>query len=106
MFDLQADPGSVYLYRREPRSVAKRLGIDMTRFDNIELIPIIFSMSFRDPGGYFIATTVQMRHGDVLFVANAAQVEITKFTNFLNTIMSTTSNAIALREQIKLTKDR
>jgi polysaccharide biosynthesis/export protein len=103
LFDLQADPGSVFLYRRQPREVARKLGVDLERFPG-DLVPVIFTISFRDPGGYFIATTVQMRHGDVLFVANAAQVEITKFTNFLNTIMGTTSNAISLRDQIRNTR--
>jgi polysaccharide export outer membrane protein len=107
LFDLQADPGSVFLYRREPREVAQKLGVDMERFGpDQQLIPVIFSISFRDPGGYFTATTVQMRNGDVVFVANAPQVEVTKFLVYLNTIMGTASNAISLREQIKTTIKR
>lgn len=105
LFDLQADPGSVFLYRREPREVAQKLGVDVKNFTT-ELIPVIFSISFRDPGGYFTATTVQMRNGDVIFVANAPQVEVTKFLTYLNTIMGTASNGIALREQVKNTLSR
>ncbi len=105
LFDLQADPGSVFLYRREPREVAKKLGVDLSRFQG-DLVPVIFSISFRDPGGYFIASKVQMRHGDVLFVANAASVEVTKFLQFINVIMATGSNGISLREQIKDTVRR
>ena len=74
LFDLQADPAAVFLYRREPREVAKLLGADVERFQG-ELVPVIFHMSFRDPGGYFTATKVQMRHGDVIFVANSTSVE-------------------------------
>ena len=33
LFDGQADPGSVFLYRREPREVAEALGIDCSRFE-------------------------------------------------------------------------
>jgi polysaccharide export outer membrane protein len=105
LFDLQADPAAVFLYRREPREVARLLGADVERFTT-ELVPVIFHMSFRDPGGYFTATKVQMRHGDVIFVANSTSVEITKFTDFLNTLMSTTSNGVALREQVKATRNR
>ena len=105
LIDTQADPGSVFLYRSEPRHVAEQLGVDVTRFEG-DIVPVVFSVSFRDPGGYFLATKLQMRNADVIFVANAESVEITKFTTFLNTIMSTTSNGIALREQIKATKDK
>jgi polysaccharide export outer membrane protein len=105
LVDGQADPGSVFLYRREPREVAKALGADVSAFQG-ELIPVIFSVSFRDPGGYFLGTKMQMRNGDVIFVANAAAVEVTKFLVFLEVIMATTSDAVALREQIKATEHR
>jgi len=66
LVDVQADPASVYLYRLEPREVAQELGVHVENFPG-ELIPVIFSISFRDPGGYFLATNVQMRNQDVLF---------------------------------------
>jgi polysaccharide export outer membrane protein len=99
LFDLQADPGSVFLYRREPREVAARLGVDVSKFDS-ELIPIILSVSFRDPGGYFLATKVQMRNQDIIFVANAAAVEVTKFLEFLNIIMQTGANGVNLTSDV------
>jgi polysaccharide export outer membrane protein len=92
--DVQGDPGSVFLYRAEPREVAERLGIDMTPFEGWRSIPVIFSVSFRDPGGYFLATNVNMRHDDVIFVANAQSVEVTKFLQYLNVIMATGKNGI------------
>jgi polysaccharide biosynthesis/export protein len=98
LVDIQAQPGSVFLYRREPRDVAAALGVDVNSFKD-ELIPVIFSTSFRDPGGYFLATKLQMRNQDVLFVANAEAVEVTKFLAFLNVIMNTSSNAMSLATQ-------
>ena len=94
--DVQGDPGSVFLYRAEPYEVAEKLGVDMTPFEGWRRVPVIFSVSFRDPGGYFLASTVNMRHDDVLFVANAQSVEVTKFLNYLNVIMATGSNGINL----------
>jgi polysaccharide export outer membrane protein len=94
VLDVQADPGSVFVYRPEPREVAEKLGVDLTPYENWPLIPIIFSVSFRDPGGYFLATSMNMRHDDVLFVANAQSVEVTKFLQYLNVIMSTTTNGV------------
>ena len=103
LIDGQADPGSVFLYRSEPRHVAEQLGADVTKFQG-DIVPVIFSVNFQDPGGYFLATQLQMRNADVLFIANAQAVEITKFATFLNTVMSTTSNGISLRDQIHTTR--
>lgn len=94
--DVQGEPGSVFLYRPEPREVAERLGVDLTPFEGWKVIPVIFSVSFRDPGGYFLAANMNMRHDDVLFVANAKSVEVTKFLQYLNVGMGTVSNGVNL----------
>ncbi|WP_213769877.1 polysaccharide biosynthesis/export family protein [Bradyrhizobium sp. dw_78] len=95
LVDVQADPASVYLYRLEPREVAQQLGVGVEKFTG-ELIPVIFTISFRDPGGYFLATNVQMRNQDVLFIANSPSVDVTKFLNYLNVMMATANNGIVL----------
>ena len=85
LLDVQADPGSVFLYRREPRELAERLGVDCSKMDG-PTVPVVYSVSFSDPAGYFLATRFQMRNKDVLFVANAQSVEITKFTQFISAL--------------------
>src|SRR5262249_20581054 len=42
LVDVQADPGSVFLYRLEPRELAAMLGVDVNRFSG-ELVPVIFN---------------------------------------------------------------
>ena len=91
LLDLQADPGSVFLYRREPRALAEKLGVDCSKFDG-PTVPVVYSVSFADPAGYFLATRVQMHNKDVIFVANAQSVEITKFATFANTVISVPNN--------------
>jgi polysaccharide export outer membrane protein len=91
LLDAQADPASVYLFRREPREVAQALGADVSRFPG-QTVPVVFNVSFHDPAGYFLSTKVQMRNGDIVFVANAASVEVTKFVTFVNNIVSTVGN--------------
>jgi polysaccharide biosynthesis/export protein len=93
LLDLNADPGSVFLYRREPRDLAERLGVDCSKMDGLT-VPIVYSVSFADPGGYFLATRVQMRNKDVVFAANAQAVEITKFAAFANTLISVPANVV------------
>jgi polysaccharide biosynthesis/export protein len=88
LLDVQADPGSVFLYRREPRALAEKLGVDCSKMDG-PTVPVVYSVSFSDPAGYFLATKMQMRNKDVIFVANAQSVEITKFTQFVSAIATT-----------------
>lgn len=93
LLDIQADPGSVFLYRREPRELAEKLGVDCSKMDG-PTVPIVYSVSFADPAGYFLATRMQMHNKDVIFAANAESVEITKFTQFLNALITTTNNGL------------
>jgi len=90
LLDVQADPGSVFLYRREPRELADG-----------PTVPIVYSVSFADPAGYFLGTRMQMRNKDVIFVANAQSVEITKFTQFLNALIATGNNVTTLGNNIE-----
>lgn len=94
LLDAQADPGSVFLYRRESREVARRLGIEVEKFQG-DQIPVIYSASFRDPTGYFLASRMQMRNSDVIFVANAQSVQVTKFLQILNLAIATTNGAVS-----------
>lgn len=95
LLDIQADPGSVFLYRREPRELAEKLGVDCSKMPG-PTVPIVYSVSFADPSGYFLGTRFQMRNKDVIFVANAQAVDIAKFAIFLNTLISVPNNVAAL----------
>ncbi|HZC95288.1 MAG TPA: polysaccharide biosynthesis/export family protein [Bradyrhizobium sp.] len=95
LLDLQADPGSVFIYRREPRDVAEQLGVDCSKFGG-DSVPIVFNVSFQDPAGFFLATKMQMRPFDVLYAANAPQVDITKVLSFINATVVTADNGVNL----------
>jgi polysaccharide export outer membrane protein len=84
----------VFLYRREPRELAEMLGVDCSKMDG-PTVPVVYSVSFLDPAGYFLATRFQMRNKDVIFAANAQSVEIEKFTTFLNALISVPNNVAA-----------
>jgi polysaccharide export outer membrane protein len=94
LLDAQADPDAVFLYRVEPRDVAERLGVDVSNFSGAALIPVIFSINLRDPGGFFLATKTQMRNGDIIFVSNARSVEVTKVLQYIRVIVATTRESI------------
>ena len=93
--DVQGDPGSVFLYRAEPRELAEQLGVEVGKFTG-ELIPVVFNVNFRNPGGYFLATNFQMRNGDIIFVANAESVDVNKFLFSVNNLIGTANNTLIL----------
>jgi polysaccharide biosynthesis/export protein len=88
LLDVQSDPSSVYLYRREPRELAQALGIDCSKYEG-PTVPVVYNVSFHDPGGYFLATKVQMHNKDVIFAANAQSVEVSKFFQVVNQMVAT-----------------
>jgi polysaccharide export outer membrane protein len=90
----------VFLYRREPRELAEKLGVDCSKMDG-PTVPVVYSTSFADPAGYFLASRLQMHNKDVIFVANAQSVDVTKFANFLNTLISVPNNAVSLANGIQ-----
>jgi polysaccharide export outer membrane protein len=91
--DMQADPGSVFLYRGETREVAQALGVDCTPFSG-PIIPIIYNVNLRDPAGYFLATKFEMRNKDVIYVSNAVAVDTSKFLTYLRLIIATAQDPI------------
>jgi polysaccharide export outer membrane protein len=69
------------------------MGVDVSTFAG-PIIPVIYNVNFRDPSGYFLATHMEMRNKDVLYISNAVAVEATKAMNFFRTIMATVNDPI------------
>lgn len=93
LVDTQAEPGGVYVYRREPRELAERLGIDCSKYSG-PLVPVVYNADFRDPASFFLASKFEMRDKDVLFAANAAIVDTTKFLQFVQQVVGTANSTI------------
>lgn len=89
----KADPGSVYLYRGETRAVAELLGVDTSRFQG-PIIPVIYTVNLRNPGGYFLATEFSMRNRDVIYVSHSVATESTKAMEYFREIIATVSDPI------------
>jgi polysaccharide export outer membrane protein len=100
LLDLQADPGSVFVYRREPRALAEKLGIDCSKYEG-PTVPVVYNVSFIDPGGYFLATRFQMHNKDLIFAANAQSVEIDKFLAFSQNVIATANGVASTGDDIE-----
>jgi len=88
LLDTQADPASLFLYRGEARDVAEAMGIDCRPYEG-PVIPVIYTINLRDPAGYFLASSFEIRNKDILYASNAFSVESTKFMTYLTTINTT-----------------
>ena len=91
--DGTADPASVFLYRGESREVAELFGVDCTPFPG-PIIPVIYMVNFHDPTGYFLATKMQMRNKDVLYISNAGSVETAKLMTYFRLVVATANDPI------------
>jgi polysaccharide biosynthesis/export protein len=107
LVDVQADPASVFLYRGEARDVAEAMGIDVRLYEG-PIVPVIYVINLRDPAGYFLTSSFEMRNKDILYVSNSFSVESTKFMNYLNTAnttiqapITTVTSAYGLRNIIR-----
>ena len=78
LLDAQADPAAVFLYRGEARDVAEAMGIDIRPYEG-PIVPVIYTINLRDPAGYFLASSFEMRNKDILYASNSFSVESTKF---------------------------
>jgi polysaccharide export outer membrane protein len=107
LIDVQADPAAVFLYRGEARDVAEAMGIDVRPYEG-PIVPVIYTINLRDPAGYFLASSFEMRNKDILYASNSFSVESTKFMTYLNTVnttiqapMTTVTSAYGLRNIIR-----
>lgn len=80
--DSQADPKAVFVFRLEDRQHIKKLGIATEHFAS-QTVPTIYSVDLSDPSGFFLATKFGMQSKDVVYIANAPAVEITKFLQLM-----------------------
>ncbi|MGY4502472.1 polysaccharide export outer membrane protein [Bradyrhizobium sp. GM24.11] len=103
LLDAQAEPSGVYVYRREPRELAERLGVDCSKFVG-PTVPVVYNADFRDPAAYFLATKFDMRDKDVLFAANAATVDTAKFLQFVRVVIATANDTIVTANNAQILK--
>jgi polysaccharide biosynthesis/export protein len=91
--DAAADPASVFLYRGETREVAQLFGVDCSPFSG-PIIPIVYAANLHDPTGYFLATKMQMRNKDVLYISNSGSVETAKLMTYFRLVVATVNDPI------------
>jgi polysaccharide export outer membrane protein len=104
LLDNRADPSQVFLYRAVPRATLDKAGIDTSRFAGDE-VPVIFQADMRDPAMLFAMQQFRMQDKDVLYVANAGSVTLSKFLSMVNGISDTSAavpaNLVKTRDSVE-----
>jgi polysaccharide export outer membrane protein len=83
--------GSVFLFRYEPAAVAH--AIDPAYDGHFgPLVPVVFSLDMRDPNAFFYARAFEMKDKDIIYLAEAASVELQKFLAIVNGVGAAVGN--------------
>jgi polysaccharide export outer membrane protein len=105
--DDRANANEIYVYRIEGRDALEAMGVDLCQFaPDTQKIPTIYRVNLRDPSGFFVMRMFPMRDKDIIYIANARAVEVTKFLRYIElmtnaaTVISADMNAtkINIRE--------
>lgn len=87
LLDNRADPGQVFVFRHESRAALVKMGADLSMFPRDQkLVPAVYRTNLHDARNYFSARKFAMRDKDVLFISNAASVELQKFLELLSAV--------------------
>lgn len=76
----QADPGQVFVVRRENRETLEALGIELseTTFPpTFTEVAVAYRANFSDPASFMLATRFPIRDGDTIYVAVSASAALT-----------------------------
>jgi polysaccharide biosynthesis/export protein len=85
--DLRSDPQGIFLMRFEPASTAYNLVGQENPGDSRHVVPTVYRLDLQDPNHYFFAQVIGLRDKDVLYVANASTVELSKVLSLLNEVI-------------------
>jgi polysaccharide biosynthesis/export protein len=81
-----ANPRGVFLFRHEPMAVVRALGEPMATRARDGISPVAYRFDFADANTYHLADRFPVRDKDIIFVADAAAVQINKLFSVLSTV--------------------
>jgi polysaccharide biosynthesis/export protein len=79
LLDIQAEPTGVFVFRMEPGELVHRLkpGAASNSAPGAA-VPVIFRANLREPQGYFLAQSFEIKDKDIVYVADAEFVQVNK----------------------------
>lgn len=86
--DERADPRGVYLLRFEDASLARAIAPPDVVLPPHGLVRVVYRLDMRQASSIFLARQFKIRDKDVLYVANAASMDVQKLLTLVNLVTS------------------
>lgn len=98
LLDARADPAGVFLFRREGASSLRAKGVGDKPWWSSEPggIPTVYQLDLNQPQALFLAQSVQLRDGDMIYVANADSVQTAKVLRLFGLTTATARGAVRI----------
>ena len=83
----RADAQSMFVLRRENKSVLVRLGADVSHYAG-DVVPTVYQVNFQTANGVFISDALQLRNRDIIVVSEAPYEDFAKLFGLVNTVVA------------------
>ena len=87
--DVIADTGGVFLFRVESPDVVRKLRPNSPLLSGNAGVPVIYSPSFVNAQGFFLAKLINVHSRDVIYVADSPAIELAKFLSVVRGVAGT-----------------
>lgn len=94
--DQRADPAGVFVIRYELVADYDQLGLSRPDPSALSQVPVIYRVNMRDPNGFFLARRFPIHNKDILYVSNAATLDIQKTMTMLLPILGIGATAVTV----------
>ena len=84
--DDQANSSGVFLFRYEPASIVRALGQPLAASAQGGVSPVAYRFDLSDANSYLIADQFPIRDKDIIFIAEAASVQVQQLFTALSTV--------------------
>jgi polysaccharide biosynthesis/export protein len=91
--DTRADIGSIFVLRMENRKSIPADTSNLAHFKSVT-VPTVYQIRYDVPGGIFVGNHFRVRHGDVIYVSNAAGVQIRKLLELIGLVTRPTREVL------------
>lgn len=78
LLDDRANAKKVYLFRREPADVARRVGMIAPNDPRTGMVPVVYTVDLTKTPAYFLMQSLKMKKGDMLYAPNAGTADFGK----------------------------
>ena len=87
--DAIADTGGVFLFRFESADIVRKLRPNSPLLSGNANVPVIYSLSFVNAQGFFLAKLINVHSRDVIYVADSPAIELAKFLSVVRGVAGT-----------------